>query len=144
MFVILVGLLGCRTCIYCYFALLFVCCFCLRAFNLSSNVLFNFFSDLAEEVDLFKAVGLGDKAFAGVTKTTGQNDQSAAYRFTNSKSDLIASQQAFEQADKMIHNSHDFIVSAYVKLDLLRRYDNPIVSISSQSGHDMFFKFVVS
>lgn len=44
----------------------------------------------------------------------------------------------------MIHNSHDFIVSAYVKLNLLGRYDNPIVSISSKSGHDLFFKLVVS
>lgn len=119
--------------------------FCLFAcFQSFFNRVMLFFSDLVEEVDLFKAVGLGDKAFAGVTKATGRNDESAAYRFTTSTSDLIASQQAFEQADKMIHNSHDFIVSAYVKLDLLRRYDNPIVSISSKSGHDLFFKLVVS
>jgi len=119
--------------------------FSLSAFNPFSNVLLiKFFLDLAEEIDLFKAVGLGDKAFAGVTKTTGQNDRSAAYRFTTSTKDLIASQQAFEQANKMIHSSHDFIVSAYVKLNPTRKYDNPVVSISSQGGHDLFFKFVVS
>ncbi|KAL9971620.1 hypothetical protein ACROYT_G017809 [Oculina patagonica] len=101
--------------------------------------------DLAKEIDLFKAVGLGDKAFTGVTKTAGQHDKSAAYRFASSTSHLIASQKAFEQTDKLIHDSHDFIVSAFFKIDKNSKYDdNPIVSISSQDGHELFFKLIVS
>ncbi|XP_078371069.1 uncharacterized protein LOC144654718 [Oculina patagonica] len=102
--------------------------------------------ELAKEIDLFKAVGLGDKAFTDVTKTTGQNDKSAAYHFASKTPDLIASQKAFERTDKLIHNSHDFIVSAFFKIDpkAIDYYpDNPIVSISSQKGW-LFFKLMVS
>ncbi|KAJ7383759.1 hypothetical protein OS493_026290 [Desmophyllum pertusum] len=92
--------------------------------------------DLAKEINIFKEVGLGDKAFAGVTSTTGQNDKSTAYHFTTSTPNLLSSPKAFGQADNLIHNSHDFIVSAYAKIDANSRYSNPIVSISSKDGHE--------
>lgn len=102
------------------------------------------FTDLPKEIDVFNAVGLGDKVFTGVSSTTGQNDKSPAYHFTTSTSHLIASQKAFEQADKLIHNSRDFIVSSYAKIDANNRYSNPIVSISSKDGHQLYFLLTIS
>ena len=101
------------------------------------------FTDLVKEIDMFKAVGLLDKQFTGVTKIQGKHSQSAAFRFTSSTSHLKASTKAYEDANKLIHNSHDFWVSAYAKLGQNAYSENPIVSINSKDGSDVFFRLLI-
>ena len=102
------------------------------------------FTDLVQEIDLFKEVGLLGGQFTGVTSTKGQNDKSSAFHFTTKTSHLIAKQKAFDEANKMIHDSHDFWISAWAKLDANGRYENPIVSISSKDGNQLFFLLTIS
>lgn len=100
-------------------------------------------TDIPKEIDMFREVGLLDKAFTGVTKGSYNNRVSS--HFTTSASDLIAKKAAFEKANKMIHESHDFRVTAYAKLDTNAKYaDNTIVSISSKDGQRLYFMLSLS
>ena len=100
---------------------------------------------LVKEIDLFKEVGLiSGQQFTGISLTTGQHGKSAAFHFTTKTSHLIANQKAYEDADNVIHNSHDFWVSAWAKIDANARYQNPIVSISSKDGNQLFFLLKIS
>ena len=102
------------------------------------------FTDLVQEIDLFKEVGLLDGQFTGVTSTKGQNDKSSAFHFTTKTSHLIAKQKAFDEANKMIHDSHDFWVSAWFKIDQANaKEENAIVSVSSKDGRVKFFQLIL-
>lgn len=101
-------------------------------------------SNLPKEINVFDAVGLGSKVFPGVSSTAGQNNKSPAYHFTQKTDHMIASQNAFEEVDKLIHNSSDFIVSAYAKLGAKEIYKNPIVSINSKDGNQLYFLLQIS
>lgn len=101
-------------------------------------------TDLPKEINVFDAVGLGSKVFPGVSSTAGQNNKSPAYHFTQKTDHMIASQNAFEEVDKLIHNSSDFIVSAYAKLGAKEIYKNPIVSINSKDGNQLYFLLQIS
>lgn len=89
-------------------------------------------------------MGLGSKVFPGVSSTAGQNNKSPAYHFTQKTDHMIASQNAFKEVDKLIHNSSDFIVSAYAKLGAKEIYKNPIVSINSKDGNQLYFLLQIS
>ena len=94
---------------------------------------------------MFKEVGLLDKPLPqGVTSTQGQNNSSRAFRFTTQAQNLVANQTAFNNTDTLIHDSKDFWVSAWVKLDLSDPNDNTILSISSADGNDLYFKLKIS
>ena len=103
------------------------------------------FTDVVNEIDMFKEVGLLDKPLPqGVTSTQGQNNSSRAFHFTTSAKDLVANQNAFNDADTLIHDSQDFWVSAWVKLDANDYSDNTILSISSEDGNVLYFKLKIS
>ena len=97
---------------------------------------------------MFKEVGLLDKypesLPQGVTSTQGQNNNSLAFRFTTQAQKLVANETAFNNADTLIHDSKDFWVSAWVKLDANDFSGNTILSISSADGNDMYFKLKIS
>lgn len=101
--------------------------------------LIRFSSALVKEVNLFTAVsGITGNPITvtGVSRTTGSPHSSGlALLFKDKTPDLIANAQALADAGKLIHESHDFIVSAYTKIDPTAKYaNNPILSISSQNG----------
>ena len=98
---------------------------------------------LVKEILLFKEVGLLSGQHKGVTSTTGQHGKSAAFHFTDQTKDLIANQKAYDDANKVIHNSHDFWLSAWAKLDASHGYQNTIVSISSGDGSEEFFDLTI-
>ena len=103
------------------------------------------FPGIVQEIDMFKEVGLLDKPLPqGVTSTQGQNNSSRAFHFTTSAKDLVANQTAFNNTDTLIHDSQDFWVSAWVKLDTNNPNDNTILSISSGDGNDLYFKLKIS
>ena len=103
------------------------------------------FPGIVQEIDMFKEVGLLDKPLPqGVTSTQGQNSNSRAFHFTTQAQNLLANQNAFNNADTLIHDSQDFWVSAWVKLDTNNPNDNTILSISSADGNDLFFKLKIS
>ena len=97
---------------------------------------------------MFKEFGLLDKYNEslpqGVTSTQGQNNNSLAFRFTTQAQELVANETAFNNADKLIHDSKDFWVSAWVKLDANNFRGNTILSISSGDGNDLYFKLKIS
>ena len=97
---------------------------------------------------MFKEVGLLDKypesLPQGVTSTQGQNNNSLAFRFTTQAQKLVVNETAFNNADTLIHDSKDFWVSAWVKLDANDFSGNTILSISSRDGNDMYFKLKIS
>ena len=94
---------------------------------------------------MFKEVGLLDKPLPqGVTSTQGQNNSSRAFHFTTQAQNLVANQSAFNNTDTLIHNSQDFWVSAWVKLDANDYSDNTILSISSGDGNHLYFKLKIS
>lgn len=100
---------------------------------------------IVQEIDMFKEVGLLDKPLPqGVTSTQGQNSNSRAFHFTTQAQNLLANQNAFNNADTLIHDSQDFWVSAWVKLDTNNPNDNTILSISSADGNDLYFKLKIS
>lgn len=99
---------------------------------------------LVKEIDLFKEVGLLSGQHTGVTATTGKHGKTAAFHFTTRTSHLIANQKAYDDANKVINSSHDFWVSAWAKLEANGRYQNPIVSISSKDGNQLFFLLTIS
>lgn len=100
---------------------------------------------IVQEIDMFKEVGLLDKPLPkGVTSTVGQNGNSRAFHFTTSAENLVANQNAYNNADKLIHDSQDFWVSAWVKLDSSDVSDNTILSVSSGDGDDLYFKLKIS
>ena len=103
------------------------------------------FPGIVQEIDMFKEVGLLDKPLPqGVTSTQGQNSKSRAFHFTTQAQDLRANQNAFHNANTLIHDSQDFWVSAWVKLDTNNPNDNTILSISSGDGNDLYFKLKIS
>ena len=76
----------------------------------------------------------------GVKATIGYHSNSSAYFFGKLTSNLIANAQAMVDAAKLIHESHDFVVSAYAKVDPSAIYgSNTIVSINSQNGQKAYF-----
>ena len=94
---------------------------------------------------MFKEFGLLVKPLPqGVTSTQGQNNSSRAFRFTTQAQNLVANQTAFNNTDTLIHDSKDFWVSAWVKLDTNNPNDNTILSISSADGNDLYFKLKIS
>ena len=103
------------------------------------------FPGIVQEIDMFKEVGLLDKPLPqGVTSTQGQNSNSRAFHFTTQAQNLLANQNAFNNADALIHDSQDFWVSAWVKLDANDFSSNTILSISSADGNDLYFKLKIS
>ena len=103
------------------------------------------FPGIVQEIDMFKEVGLLDKPLPqGVTSTQGQNSNSRAFHFTTQAQNLLANPNAFNNADTLIHDSQDFWVSAWVKLDTNNPNDNTILSISSADGNDLYFKLKIS
>ena len=94
---------------------------------------------------MFKEFGLLVKPLPqGVTSTQGQNNSSGAFRFTTQAQKLVANQTAFNNTDTLIHDSKDFWVSAWVKLDANDFSSNTILSISSADGNDLYFKLKIS
>ena len=103
------------------------------------------FPGIVQEIDMFKEVGLLDKPLPqGVTSTQGQNNNSRAFRFTTQAQNLVANETAFNNANTLIHDSKDFWVSAWVKLDANDFSGNTILSISSADGNDLYFKLKIS
>ena len=103
------------------------------------------FPGIVQEIDMFKEVGLLDKALPqGVSSTLGRNGNSRAFHFTTQAQDLRANQNAFNNANTLIHQSQDFWVSAWVKLEANNPNDNTILSISSGDGNDLYFKLKIS
>lgn len=102
-------------------------------------------TDLVKEIDLFKEVGLLSGSLpAGVTATTGQNGKGQAFNFTVQTSHLKANQAAYDEANKLIHESRDFWISAWFKLYDGYRYNNPILSISSSKGEQSYLSVMIS
>ena len=60
--------------------------------------------------------------------------------------DLIATPAAYSDANKLIHDSHDFQVSAYAKIDSVARQSpaNTLVSIQSKDGKTLLFRVDLS
>ncbi|XP_029212326.2 protein kinase C-binding protein NELL2-like [Acropora millepora] len=101
--------------------------------------------NLVDKIEMFKAVGLLNKQFTGVTHTSGKLANGKAFHFTDKTTHLIASQEAYNQANKLIHNSHDFSIFAWAKIDSdpSAIYRNTIVSISSKAGSDLFLLVMI-
>ena len=98
---------------------------------------------LVKEILLFKEVGLLSGQHTGVTLTTGQHGKSAAFHFTDQTKGLVANRKAYDDAKKVIHDSHDFWLSAWAKLDASHGYQNTIVSINSKDGSQLFFVLTI-
>ena len=80
----------------------------------------------------------------GVSRTTGTHGKTPALLFSDRTSNIIANAQAFADAGKLFHESHDFIVSAYTKVNSGDRFGtNPILSVSSQDGQKLYFLVAV-
>ena len=101
--------------------------------------------NLVDKIEMFKAVGLLNKQFIGVTQTSGKLANGKAFHFTDQTSHLIASQGAYNQANKLIHNSHDFSIFAWAKIDSVPSaiYRNTIVSVSSKTGSELFLLVMI-
>ena len=88
---------------------------------------------------MFSAVS-GLSSDPGVKATIGYRSNSSAYFFGKLTLNLIANAQAMVDAAKLIHESHDFVVSAYAKVDPSAIYgSNTIVSITSQDAQKLYF-----
>jgi hypothetical protein len=82
---------------------------------------------------------------AGVSKVSGHHSNTPAYRFTGTTKNIISRQQGLDNARRMISESHDFIVSAFVKMDSQAKFGkNTIVSISSKDGQQLYFFLAIS
>ena len=94
---------------------------------------------------MFNAVGLLNKRFDGVTPTTGQHANSQAFEFTQQTKDLIANQKAYDEANRLIHESHDFSIFAWAKIASNPNaiYRNTILSISSKKGDELYLLVMI-
>ncbi|XP_074619475.1 protein kinase C-binding protein NELL2-like isoform X1 [Acropora palmata] len=101
--------------------------------------------NLVDKIEMFKAVGLLNKQFTGVTQTSGKLGNGKAFHFTDQTTHLIASQEAYNQANKLIHNSYDFSIFAWAKIDSdpSAIYRNTIVSVSSKTGSELFLLVMI-
>ena len=101
--------------------------------------------NLVDKIEMFKAVGLLNKQFTGVTQTSGKLANGKAFHFTDKTTHLIASQEAYNQANKLIHNSHDFSIFAWAKIDSdpSAIYRNTILSVSSKTGSELFLLVMI-
>lgn len=105
----------------------------------------SFDPSLVDEIDMFNAVGLLNKRFDGVTPTTGQHANSQAFEFTQQTKDLIANQKAYDEANRLIHESHDFSIFAWAKIASNPNaiYRNTILSISSKKGDELYLLVMI-
>ena len=94
---------------------------------------------------MFKEVGLlsSSPLPQGVTSIQGQHSSSSAFHFATSTTGLVANQNAYDEANKLIHDSQDFWVSAWAKIDKNGIKDNTIVSISTKTKPELYFKLTL-
>ncbi|EDO38646.1 predicted protein [Nematostella vectensis] len=102
-------------------------------------------NDLPKEINLFTEVGLPNALPTGVSSAVGHHSNTPAYRFSDQTGHLISGQSGMDAARRVIETSHDFIVSAWCKVNEMSRFGkNTIISISSDNGQQLFFFFAVS
>ncbi|XP_031558152.1 uncharacterized protein LOC116294654 [Actinia tenebrosa] len=102
-------------------------------------------ADLPKEINFFTEAGLTTNTPPGVSKVSGHHSNSPAYRFTSSTRNIISRQKGLDDARRVISESHDFVVSAYVKMDSKAKYGkNAILSISSSDGQQLYFFIAIS
>lgn len=81
----------------------------------------------------------------GVSKGSGHHSKTPAFSFNRQVKTLLAGKKGLNDAIRLIGESHDFIVSAYVKVDKGSALSkNTIVSINSPDGNTLYFLLAVS
>ncbi|KAK3752589.1 hypothetical protein QZH41_018787, partial [Actinostola sp. cb2023] len=102
--------------------------------------------DLPKEVLLFNAVGLTTSVPTGVTKVSGHHSNAPAFEFSRQATkNLISSKKGLDDVVRLISDSHDFVVSAYVKVDKTSKFSkNTIMSINSPDGNTLYFFLAIT